>query len=195
MAYHRWPTKFNWSSIGTHPATNNAEAQRLGVVLRKDLKSEYSSTSGTGTTIENARSVFRDYGYGASIQDYNIYNTTQTQKIGDEVAAGRPVYMRGANINNGGHAWVCDGYRYGFTGYSALYLDRDLYRPGKYSWYSGVTKGAEIKYFHMNWGYRGDNNGWLYSRSADKYETTPFSSTGEGDFSNNRRLLFVTPRK
>ena len=29
----------------------------------------------------------------------------------EQIKNNNPVYMRGVDVNNGGHAWVCDGYQ------------------------------------------------------------------------------------
>ena len=194
MAYHKCSTKFNWNLIGTYPAPSNTEAQRLGVVLRGDLNSTYES-NGTFAFTKQTKAVFEKYGYQTNLVDHDVYSPTQTEHIGYAIGNGRPVFMRGSNINNGGHAWVCDGYKSWHTTYSALYIERDFGMSGGYSFYGGVRKKNGNSYFHMNWGYAGANDGWLYSHSADKTETTPSRSTGEGDFSNNRRIIFVTPNK
>ena len=193
MSYHKWPTRFNWVAIGINPLASNKEGQKLGVALRKDLNvTYYYNPNTTSATNKNAKSTFQDYGYTVNLQDYNIYNPTQTRNIGNEIISGRPVYMSGLNSSGGGHAWVCDGYKYEYTNYSALYVDRNF---GSYSWYSGVSKGDEIKYFHMNWGWGGTSNGWLYSRSANTSETTSYKDISRSDYSNKREILFASPKR
>jgi len=63
----------------------------------------------------------------------------------DDLNLGRPVLVTGVAPNNGGaHSWVVDGYGY--------FLMPDPNQPNEF--------------FHFNWGWGGDNNGWFLDTGA-----------------------------
>lgn len=186
MNFHKWPTTYNWSSIGNYPSYSNQEAQRLGINLRSQLNSKYEE-DGTSSNIEYAASALTENKFTAILSNFNPYDLTQVVNIGSEIIDRRPVYMRGQNSESG-HAWVCSGYKYGNTLYAALYITREFGDYGSYAYYTGVNKPTD-KFFYMDWGWNGYGNGWIYSSSA-----TP-STSAPSSFDKYRQILKIKPNK
>lgn len=113
---------------------------------------------------------------------------------------GRPVYMTGdrknfIGISWKGHAWVCDGAEeYGNScSYFVEYLVNRSTNPsysscGFPNYLAPTTNsGSGHIYFHMNWGWYGENNGWFSGDSA--------KATDDRNYQYNRENLYVSPQK
>ena len=95
----------------------------------------------------------------------------------------RPVIMIGRTNQNGGHAWIVDGYKcYSLTGGPT--------QPDDYTW------DPVYKYYnHVNWGWQGDSNGYFLANvfnttSADSYDEF-FSHMANYNFIN--QLQYMAP--
>lgn len=164
--------------------------------LPENLDVDYD-TDGSGADNANVSRTFRNFGYisGGSIESYNfdeIYN----------VIASRPVYIAGwalkkvtKNIILGitiktttsykeGHAWVID-----------QVLTRGRY---KYTYIDGIKQPDIIKEYeklvHCNFGWRGSNNGFYYSKKFNTNEdpvtrkTTTTTSGTSGYYQYNLKM-------
>ena len=95
---------------------------------------------GSGTNSDFVISaIYAYFGYDASsdkIDKTNYTNEEWHQIMQDEIDAKRPIYVSSQQQSGSGHAYICDGYK--------------------------VLKGAEAyPFYHMNWGWEGDSNGWF----------------------------------
>ena len=178
MKYHKKPQVYNWDSMPVEAdvsLNNYTEIAQLMYNIGIGVSMNYSAESSLAR-IDSARYYLNSVGYNnASIVSHNA-NTVKTQILNR-----RPVYMSGLPANNGGigHTWVCDGYKYnhGRTAYYLMTLDsQELTYYSNEIYYDSEWANT---YFHMNWGYGGDANGW--------YRDTDISFNHNGETYNCNR--------
>jgi hypothetical protein len=83
--------------------------------------------------------------------------------------------MRGQNSQGSGHAWVADGYLYVYDEYERVCpygLDGTI---------TGTIGRNFNPFCHMNWGWKGDNNGWF---SNTLFYADPFTPDYNGQFND-----------
>lgn len=103
----------------------------------------------SGSNIVYAQSALATFGYNIETMrtinknDYN--NDDWKELILNELLNGRPIYYQGFEESNIGHAFVIDGY--------------------KYKWISGGDL------YHINWGWRGDDNAYYRLGRFKTYNT------------------------
>ena len=135
------------------------------------------TNSASGAQITDAYTAFGKYfGYGSSVRyyDYSSVSTdTEWDKIVySEIAAGRPVYMAGAN-SEGGHAFVADGYdgnlkyhiNWGWGGVSDGYYLLTSLTPGQQG--IGGSNDGYTNYRQIITGLEPDNFGEKAMNFAD----------------------------
>lgn len=155
MNYHRFPNTFNWNAMGTwQPETN-----RLMRALANSVSTTYTCTgsSAVPTAVRNA--FVNTFGYNSGATFANFNSSTIMNEIG---SYSRPVILHGYNsaIANG-HSWVADGYIQ----------------------YYNCTSGWSEAYFHMNWGWDGNYNGFY----------TSYTPAGK-DFNYNKKMdVYIRP--
>lgn len=104
-------TSYNWSTMKARPTIYDlsvvGQAQIANLIAEIGYRTNMDyGCSGSGATINDAKSCLTSMGYSnTSISSYNRSNVIA------ELAQGYPVYMRGTNSQNEGHAWVVEGYR------------------------------------------------------------------------------------
>lgn len=101
---------YNWAGMSkTSPDDYNAQLLYQSAVANR---SNFSS-DGTSSNIVNAQNAFSLYfGFNANLQiKNNFYNSTWINMLKSDIDAGSPIYYRGDNAGNNGHAWVIDGYK------------------------------------------------------------------------------------
>ena len=149
MRYWRWPyaapvptteggsTKelkfYNWDLmlLKLYNSSNLSQVNEVAGFLRDlgyDLGMQYGESS--GSTINDAFNTFINFGYDESTLTLRSkWNTSGwTNILHSEIAAGRPVFYRGATLGGSGHAFVLDGYDAGDLyhvnlGWGAYYND------------------------------------------------------------------------
>ncbi|MDR2910311.1 MAG: C10 family peptidase, partial [Bacteroidales bacterium] len=198
MNYHRKPAlvnspynhKYNWNNM-----TVNATSS-LPVLLRAigvDVDMQYSLGGSGANNSDAARALRNTYGYRTVTVDGHYPTTVQSH-----INQGRPVYMSGLRYDSStntyiGHAWVCDGVK--------VEEDRDEYfvefsvnnSYGSYSSYSPSYPGVAVKrydYYHMNWGWSGDGDGWFAANNI------AFTTKIDNIFRNyiySRENIYITP--
>ncbi|MBQ5922944.1 MAG: C10 family peptidase [Alistipes sp.] len=96
----------------------------------------------TGITVSNARNFLRDIGYSnTSVENYSL------NSVMNMVVNNRPVYVRGDDSNNGGHAWVIDGCNvYRIEHWVRRYLDAQRY-------YDFIEHTSSYYLVHCNFGW------------------------------------------
>ncbi len=100
----------------------------------------------TYTNPEKVSRAFRLAGYSRGGDILNFYDHLNDVYL--ELFQRHPLVMAGAKnqVFDDAHMWVCDGYR----------MD---------SWYrwdaeTGICNSYAMTRYHLNWGWRGDSNGW-----------------------------------
>ncbi len=93
--------------------------------------------------------------------------------VESEIKANRPVILTGysskaGNSYSGGHCWVADGV-HEYINCPETLPDGSTIGGGGYLW------------FHMNWGWGGQNNGWFGYASAD---------SGNGNYQYKRDMVY-----
>lgn len=107
---------FDWANMGTGTPTKSAAKTAVSKLMRycgQSVKMDYTKT-GSGATLEAAAQALNTtfkfncnptMKYASSMSSNAWINL-----IYNEIAAKRPVIMRGSG-KSGGHAFICDGYR------------------------------------------------------------------------------------
>lgn len=104
-------TSYNWSTMKARPTIYElsvmGQAQIANLIAEIGYKANMDyDCSGSGATVNDAKSCLTSMGYSnISISSYN------RSSVIAELAQGYPVYMRGTNSRNEGHAWVVEGYK------------------------------------------------------------------------------------
>ncbi len=156
MTYHQQPQSFNghqyyWESmpnVAEGYLTPGTEAYSVAYLIHDiglSVNMNYGTNS-SGAYSEDCPISFTIFGYSHDgLQAHNVSSVISSLRNN------RPVFMGGNDVNNqGGHAWVCDGF-YSKTERCEYYKASDL------SYY-----GYEINtdyYLHYNWGWNGSGNG------------------------------------
>ena len=164
MRYYEHPNTFNWSTMHNQPwnSTLGDDIASLMLDIGINVNMNYSA-SGSGADSEDARNALvNNYGY-SSTATYSPYNfSTVKQEI---KMYNRPVYMDGYHsyethgtwfweytTYHDGHAWVCDGYKQQY----------DVYIHNEGTVYEYTQQENRYEWLHMNWGWRGNGNGWFF---------------------------------
>ncbi len=185
MRYHQCPISYDWNAMPNNYATSTTA--RLLADIGTAVEMEYDSLS-SASNVDKACDAFNNtYGYTKA----KIINH-DSESVKQQIKKKLPVYMRG-DQNGNGHAWVCDGYieTVCYSGYLKLMTLEDCpedYEPQTFInpyTYNDTSKPSVFVYYHMNWGWYGDSNG---------YYTTPKVKTS--DFSSRRRdIIDIYPTK
>ena len=130
------------------------------------------------------RALERAYNYD-DVYDLSIINHNATQST-TSLQNGIPVYMRGLiPTTDTGHAWVCDGYRSNvyMTTYSLYVIPLGI---SEISYLTNIYNvdiyQSSTFFFHHNWGWGGQNNGYYVDSNV---------STINGVFSSDRKDLII----
>ncbi|GHU70123.1 hypothetical protein FACS189413_10040 [Bacteroidia bacterium] len=167
-AGYDWDKMTNEYSAGSTPEENAAVAGLMyhcGVATKMDYN--IASYGGSGTTIMDAGTAFRNYfNYAQNIQINQrlYYSDTEWMAclIDEVVQRQRPVFYAGTDASGGGHAFVCDGYN------------------------------PDGNYFHFNWGWGGLYDGWFLLNALNP--GTGGAGSGSGVYSKNQNILtHITP--
>lgn len=153
MAYHRYPSSYNWTLLLQSPRINTLDQAAVNEVSRltRDIGSKVHMVydcKGSSTNISEVNSALKSYGYSTDgVMNYNM-NTVM-----NSLNNSRPVIIRADEmVEKRGHEWVIDGYRIGVI--SAVWGSRrDPDNPQKVYYGTG-------HYFHMNFGWNGKGNLW-----------------------------------
>lgn len=160
LAYHRYPTTFPWEDIMNSDSTRYSFLETLAHSLDASFNPD-----GTSTTIGDVKDLLNAYSYSCSLIDHNPTRVTPSLRNN------RPVYMRGSNQNDEGHAWVCDGYTTRASHFHYVLKVLSQFEPLCYETansYSTSTNGNN--YYHMNWGWGEGNNGFYLDNRIDLSE-------------------------
>lgn len=126
---------------------------------------------GSGTQSEYAVNAFvNQFGYPDNIQFVNIVDVVMhdslmylwENKAKDELNAHRPLFFSGRSASAGGHAWIVDGY----------------------------TTIGNATYFHVNWGWDGNSNGFYLINNQNTMGSGTFNEAG-----SNSMMLNLMPNE
>lgn len=170
MRYYSYPSNYNWANM---PYTHgNSDVSRLIRDINDADPRIVHDCYGTGMYGSDIPGVFKHFHYSYVKQ----VALNSFLEIEGEIIKKRPVLMTGIDSRHGiGHVWVCDGYKYNWF----LLCDSLNYSPLE-CW--SPLESWFLPSFHMNWGWRGDYNGWY------KYYN-PLSVRGY-DFDGNKLRYF-----
>lgn len=160
MKYHEWPLKptgtangyiftgttLDWANmldVYERNAWSAAQGNAVALLMRQcgaGVDMQYSSYASGAYSFDVPEALVKHFDYNPSMQLHyrEYYNQMQWNKlVYDELASGRPVYYSG-NSNEGGHAFVCDGYdsnnffhfNWGWGGYEDGYFRLNALNPG-----------------------------------------------------------------
>ncbi len=133
-------TSYNWSNMPDALTGPNDDVAQLiyqtGAATRTSFSTVYSETF-----ISYVREALVHYfNYDEAASWFYDADGEFARVAIDDLNQGRPLIATGVAPNFGGtHSWVVDGYGY--------FLDPDPNQPNEF--------------FHFNWGWGGDNNGWF----------------------------------
>jgi Peptidase C10 family/Spi protease inhibitor len=133
-------TKYNWANMPNELTSPNADVAKLIYHVGVSTNTYYSTTY-TSTFVSNVRDALVNYFKFDNSAKF-FYDAQYDKFAGvakKDLDAGRPLLLTGTSRSGGAHAWVADGY-------------------GNFSL---TTSNAAAEYFHFNWGWGGDNNGWF----------------------------------
>lgn len=170
MSHYQWPQTttdngqrytINWDKAISGDIIG-ANIHHLMHEVGVDLEMKYT-LEGSRADFIDVPPMLRRKGYTSSeLSDSSAY------KIIDEITAGRPVYAYGVNLQNKGHAWVIDGYVSKFHNIQVTdYLSwdnstRKVTQIGqRVSANNSIPIIAQDHYWHCNWGWSGQNNGYF----------------------------------
>lgn len=142
MRYYKHPSNYDWDSMDLNEGTNNTAylmwyiGEKIGMTIY-----QYSPTFSWVTDEQikvNMVSVFEnDFDYSTTTR-YVDYTGNYNMLI-NELNYNKPIIFKGLNSDDMGHIWVCDGY------------------------YKNVYTTFTTLYFHINWGWDGNFNGYFAS--------------------------------
>lgn len=202
MSYYKFPaglyltfeerdkdyTPLNWTDMCVRVFTyfdpmdeRDKQIGRLARQLGKIANSNYLNNC-TETRIDSIRYALQYVGYNVGpITDYiymitnNVVNYDAGYPLAGILAAGKLIYMRGANSDGVGHAWVIDGCKY----VKALHRMMISYDGVNWSVYQELGTYRTC-HNHINWGYDGICNGYFNHyvfnlNNAVSYDGYPYS--------------------
>ena len=131
-------SEYDWANMTNEYLFDATEAEQYAVSkLLYDcgvsVEMTYADGGSSATELMAAMAFPEYFGYDKSCQyvERSFYDDDTWEKmIYDEVAAGRPMLYGGVDVDDGGHAFVCDGYR------------------------------ASDNTYHFNWGWQGGCDGY-----------------------------------
>ena len=110
---------YDWANMrDTYPSNNytTTEAAAIAHLMYHcaiAINTQFGYVNSSSTLIGNAEGLIKYFGYGRDmrlVSKSDIPLDSLRVYLHDELAAGRPILSRGADVNAGGHAFVCDGY-------------------------------------------------------------------------------------
>jgi hypothetical protein len=130
---------FYWAQMPIQVTSTNLIVSSMMYDCGVSVDMDYG-VDGSGAYLSSVVDALITYfGYSNSVSyvdKFNFNNSSWTQKLKDELNAGRPIQYRGQG--NGAHSFVCDGY-------------------------------DNNDFFHFNWGWSGQYNGYFSLTSLNPY--------------------------
>lgn len=162
MSYYQTPASYNWSDMPGSTATSttaNFIADIHDAIGNEYVNNPIYSCVSTGVSSSaNMGTVFKNQ-FNYSSADWTSYNYLTVK---DNLTYGRPVILSGDNGTNG-HMWVCDGFKK-VTNY-----------------HDDCTAEVYYPFFHMNWGWKGSEDGWYLYNNFNPANT---------NYNNNTKMIY-----
>ncbi len=201
MSYYETPTSvdltypnadistqtLNWTQMKAHQTGHSVGGctttdihQSIGRLLRQIgyiTQSNYYDNQ-TTTFFINFPSGFLDLGYTSS--GFSSYDTVQ---VVNQINAHHPVVMSG-----GGGAWLSDGYK--LTKTIVKYYERVAANINEYVLVS--TTEYDHYYYHLNWGWYGDCNGYFAKNIFDSQAATWYDGTSNNTHNFGTNIIVMT---
>ncbi len=175
---------FGWYDVPADTGTQIAYLMReIGQQVGMDYKQATNERGPlSGASSKNVPGGFNHFGYTCSnLLDYaysSIYRNLQSHK---------PIYMRGVDSTNGGHAWVVDGDKT-ITRTIKTYRGRTSTGP----WILESTETKVYSYLHCNWGWDGISNGYFRAgtfNTISAYEWDNSLPRESCNFNNSLKMI------
>ncbi len=175
----------NGHEYSLYCTANDSAHNAIGRLCRQlgHLNNSIYFTDGSGTGVYSetyVKPTFQFLGYNCN--NWNNYSSGNTKSYLD---ANKPIFFIGRRENSSGttsgHAWVVDGY-YRMT-ISKFY-------------FTGEVETRNIMYNHVNWGWRGINNGYFLDNvfnTADYYLLDPNPSNASVSYNYNQNIRYIVP--
>ena len=137
-------TDYNWSNMPDSLGKYNDDVAEFVYHVAVSTNTYFSPVY-TSTYISYMRDALVNYfGYDESAGWFYDDNDDFHWVAKRDLDAGRPIILTGRSVFGGAHTWVTDGYGY----------------------FSDPQPGFPAEYFHFNWGWGGNNNGWYLDVGA-----------------------------
>lgn len=171
MAYHQFPSEFNWDLIlpsykgGRGNADQKAEVAKLNRAVGDALQMEYGTDQSGSVSTMYARALRERFGFHKNVSLITRDNFTYgdwMDIILSELMQKRPVIYDGVS-NSGGHAFVIDGYR------------------------------ASDGFVHVNWGWEGMSDDYYNIILLDPKETGIGATLSSGFTTYQDAVVGVEP--
>ena len=179
MAYHRFPTsitttypndgytqhygetiELDWDNLIAYPYINDYKISALLREIGEQVGMDYiSNPNSSGAERTAAVNGFKAFGYHF-VTNLSHYSDGAIRR---ELDCDRPVYVRGTDPQEGGHAWVADGYSYEKKGeeyyeYQTI-VDEFGNKRREYVLVNSTVTTQNL--IHYNWGWSGIANGYF----------------------------------
>lgn len=145
---------------------------------------------GTNASDSKVGSAFVRMGYPTSLLNYLGYNYDCGKSV-NALNDRRPIYISGSSVS-GGHAWVMDGYKFMSTSSEqcTAYFDKNSTYNGK----KRVSISSRtMRYFHHNFGWHGQANGYYLDGVFDTSRTFEVTGTPtlEKNYHNYQKITIM----
>lgn len=164
MRYHEFPNTYSWAGMPNWIPNNTigeGSSHEISRLMRDvgDALSMQWGENASGAYMSDADNVLVDFGYSIDATLIN-YRVLTHSTIIDNLENGWPMIFSGSDeARDVGHAWVCDGIRYGYD-----------------------ECGEWINDLHMNWGWNGASNNWFYWTSS-------FQPTSTRNYTSDQKMI------
>ncbi|MFK7982733.1 MAG: C10 family peptidase, partial [Saprospiraceae bacterium] len=157
-------TDYNWANMPDELTAPNADVAKLIYHMGVSTYTYYS-TDYTETYLSYMRDAFvNNFGFDQSANWFYDGNNDFHWVAKNDLDRGRPLLLSGVSVFGGAHTWVADGYGY----------------------FDASGGAGDAEYFHFNWGWGGDNNGWFLD--------TDESWAPRGDETDNVEITYYFDR-
>ena len=161
------PANYPSSCPCTYPYTE--VHNKIGHVFRQIGKyvNMIYSIDGSDANSANVATALANLGYA-----YGTYRDYNSSVVISSIMNSQIVYMRGVDTNeNEGHAWVIDGYK-NIYGTTTVYVKPN----SQLTWEILEQNTFSDKFYHINWGWDGDCNGYFTSGIFNTQLETTYDS-------------------
>ncbi|MEM1121008.1 MAG: C10 family peptidase, partial [Bacteroidota bacterium] len=160
-------TDYNWSNMPDELTEPNADVAKLIYHMGVSTYTYYS-TNYTETYLSYMRNAFVNYfGFDQSANWFYDANNDFSWVARNDLDRGRPLLLSGVSVFGGAHTWVADGYGY----------------------FDATGGAGNTEYFHFNWGWGGDNNGWFLDANESWFPRTDDTTNVEITYYFDRYVI------